>query len=195
LEVAMRDTRQQILDVAGELFTEQGYEATSLRQIADRLGFTKAALYYHFQSKEQILAALLEPAEALLQELLRRLEAADGAEAWADALEWVVGEFFEHRDFLALTQRNRTAIEAATASLFESHRQMRERVEHAVRATGDLPQQIRMIAALGAVTAFDDWAPRILAEAPPDELRAELVAATRDILQLPRRRGRRPQTG
>ena len=192
--MARSDTRQHILDVARELFTGQGYEATSLRQIADRLGFTKAALYYHFQSKEQILAALVEPVDALVQELLRRLEAADGVEAWADALEWTVGEFFQHRDFLALTQRNRTAIEAASAALFKNHQQMRERVERAVRATGDLRQQIRMIAALAAVTAFDDWAPRILAEAPPDELRAELVAATRDILQLPRPRARRAQT-
>ena len=58
------DTRERILAVATELFTEQGYDATSLRQIADRLGFTKAALYYHFQSKEQIFTALLEPANA-----------------------------------------------------------------------------------------------------------------------------------
>src|ERR1700694_4782548 len=41
-------TRQQILDTALTLFTVQGYDATSLRQIADRLGVTKAALYYHF---------------------------------------------------------------------------------------------------------------------------------------------------
>jgi hypothetical protein len=42
-----------------------------------------------------------------------------------------------------------------------------------------------MVAAVGAVTGFDDWAPRLLAEAPPEELRAELIAATRDILELP----------
>jgi hypothetical protein len=56
-----QDTRERILEVAGELFTDHGYDVTSLREIADRLGFTKAALYYHFQSKEEILKALLEP--------------------------------------------------------------------------------------------------------------------------------------
>ena len=50
------DTRQRILAVSGELFVEQGYDATSLREIAERLGVTKAALYYHFSSKDQILA-------------------------------------------------------------------------------------------------------------------------------------------
>ena len=52
------DTRQRILDVAAELFAEQGYDGTSLREIAERIGVTKAALYYHFQSKDQILQAL-----------------------------------------------------------------------------------------------------------------------------------------
>ncbi|MDX6197274.1 MAG: hypothetical protein QOJ79_425 [Actinomycetota bacterium] len=43
------------------LFTTQGYDATSLRQIADRLGFTKAALYYHFPAKEHLVLELTRP--------------------------------------------------------------------------------------------------------------------------------------
>lgn len=49
------DTRARIQTVALDLFTEQGYDATSLREIAERLGVTKAALYYHFKSKEEIV--------------------------------------------------------------------------------------------------------------------------------------------
>jgi len=84
------DTRQRALDVALELFAEQGYEKTSLREIAERLDVTKAALYYHFASKEALLAgivdSLVEPADELVawsqtqprttefrQEYLRRL--------------------------------------------------------------------------------------------------------------------------
>jgi AcrR family transcriptional regulator len=44
------DTRTRIQDVALDLFIEQGYEATSLREIAEKLGVTKAALYYHFKT-------------------------------------------------------------------------------------------------------------------------------------------------
>ena len=73
-----QDTRERILEVARELFTDNGYEGTSLREIADRLGFTKAALYYHFQSKEQLLLALLEPVQGMVSQLLTDLEAADG---------------------------------------------------------------------------------------------------------------------
>src|SRR5215469_16465337 len=47
-------TRERIQAIALELFAEQGYEKTSLREIAERLGVTKAALYYHFKSKEDI---------------------------------------------------------------------------------------------------------------------------------------------
>ena len=42
------------------MFTEHGYEKTSLREIAEALGVTKAALYYHFKSKEDIVRSLLE---------------------------------------------------------------------------------------------------------------------------------------
>src|SRR3954454_6360488 len=54
-------TRQEILDTALQLFTVQGYDATSLRQIADRLGFTKAALYYHFPAKDHLVIELTRP--------------------------------------------------------------------------------------------------------------------------------------
>jgi AcrR family transcriptional regulator len=54
------DTRARIQQVAVELFTEHGYEGTSLREIAERLGVTKAALYYHFKSKEDIVLSLVE---------------------------------------------------------------------------------------------------------------------------------------
>ena len=57
---ARHDTRQRIQAVALELFAEQGYDKTSLREIAERLGVTKAALYYHFKSKEDIVASLVE---------------------------------------------------------------------------------------------------------------------------------------
>src|SRR3954453_6983222 len=65
-----RDTRALIQDVALELFLEQGYEATSLREIAERLGVTKAALYYHFKTKEDIVASLTEDRVAAIDELI-----------------------------------------------------------------------------------------------------------------------------
>jgi AcrR family transcriptional regulator len=47
--------------VARELFARQGVQRTSLREIADHLGITKPALYYHFDSREALVASIVEP--------------------------------------------------------------------------------------------------------------------------------------
>lgn len=64
------NTRQRIQDVALELFAEQGYEKTSLREIAERLDVTKAALYYHFKTKEDILISLFDDLTRPIDELV-----------------------------------------------------------------------------------------------------------------------------
>ena len=65
-----RDTRSRLRELALTLFAEQGYEKTSLREIAERLGVTKAALYYYFKSKEDIVRSLVEDYVAELDELI-----------------------------------------------------------------------------------------------------------------------------
>ncbi|HEY0118151.1 MAG TPA: helix-turn-helix domain-containing protein [Cellulomonas sp.] len=51
------ETRRRIVTAAMRRFVEHGYDKTSLREIADDVGVTKAALYYHFRTKEEIAAA------------------------------------------------------------------------------------------------------------------------------------------
>ncbi|HEX4724728.1 MAG TPA: helix-turn-helix domain-containing protein [Pseudonocardiaceae bacterium] len=63
-------TRQKIQQVALELFSEQGYDKTSLREIAERLDVTKAALYYHFRTKEDIVTSLFDDFLALVDEII-----------------------------------------------------------------------------------------------------------------------------
>jgi AcrR family transcriptional regulator len=67
---AETDTRTRIQQIALELFTESGYEATSLREIAERLGVTKAALYYHFKTKDEILDSLVNDRVERVGELI-----------------------------------------------------------------------------------------------------------------------------
>src|SRR2546430_10190455 len=62
------DTRSRILTAARELFVDRGYAGTSVRDIAEHLGMTKGALYYHFSSKEDLLYALVEPLLEALEE-------------------------------------------------------------------------------------------------------------------------------
>lgn len=64
------DTRSRIQQVALDLFTEHGYEKTALREIAERLSVTKAALYYHFKTKEDIVVSIIEDGAQRLDELI-----------------------------------------------------------------------------------------------------------------------------
>ncbi len=64
------DTRERIQQIALRLFTEKGYDKTSLREIAAQLGVTKAALYYHFTSKEQIVESIMQDSQTAVDELI-----------------------------------------------------------------------------------------------------------------------------
>ena len=55
------DTRQRIQEVARDLFARQGVQRTSLQDIADKLGISKPALYYHFDSREDLVRSILVP--------------------------------------------------------------------------------------------------------------------------------------
>ena len=63
------DTRQRLIDVAVDLFTRYSFAGTSLQMIADELGFTKAAIYHHFRTRDQLLDAVVEP---ILERAARR---------------------------------------------------------------------------------------------------------------------------
>src|SRR6187399_683170 len=159
------DTRERILEVACRRFSEQGYEGTSLREIAEDLGFTKAALYYHFQSKDQIIMALLEPMEGLVSDLLERLSAATDVAGWGAALTWIIDRMHENIELFVLVERNRAALD--NLEFVTQHAKLTAQVDVAVRSiSDDISDQIRMVTALSAVTGFDDWAPRLLLETP-----------------------------
>jgi AcrR family transcriptional regulator len=51
--------RRAILDAAGDLFLEYGYEALSMRQIAERIGYSATTIYRHFENKDNLLFAIV----------------------------------------------------------------------------------------------------------------------------------------
>lgn len=78
------DTRQRLIDVAVDLFTMHSFAGTSLQMIADEMGFTKAAIYYHFRTREELLGAVVEPIFEQLGSVIADAEAQRGATARAD---------------------------------------------------------------------------------------------------------------
>ena len=69
-----RDTKAEIHRAAVNLFSTQGYDKTSLREIAEQVGITKASLYYHYSSKQQLLRAIVGTFLDELFEVLRLTE-------------------------------------------------------------------------------------------------------------------------
>ncbi|WP_280317031.1 TetR family transcriptional regulator [Nocardia wallacei] len=100
-------TPERILATARALFAARGYRATSMQAIADEVGVTKAALYYHFDSKDAILHQLTLP---LLDELDAVLTAAE-SEPSPDAVRWraiegYVDVHLRHRHTLTMLVRD-----------------------------------------------------------------------------------------
>ena len=114
----MTARRDQILEAARACFSEHGYAATTIEQIAARSGASNGSIYHHFGSKDGILAALYVRALASYQEELLALlrERAADAEAgirgavvhhlaWVEAHPDETRTLFEHRQTLERTAR------------------------------------------------------------------------------------------
>jgi AcrR family transcriptional regulator len=93
--------RAQLLDAAARLFRERGFHATSMRDIAKAVGMLSGSIYYHFDSKEDMLAAVYQEGER------RVAEAVDAAVA-AETKPWQrleaacaahLGALIAHRDY------------------------------------------------------------------------------------------------
>jgi AcrR family transcriptional regulator len=183
-------TRERILDIALELFNEQGYDKTSLREIADRLGTTKAALYYHFERKEDILLALHLRLHDLSRGIFERLgelgsSSQEVAEAWPELLDLFIDRVLSNREIFILHERNSTAL--ATLQDSESHRAEHDDVESQLRrllASPAIPlaQRVRMACSIGAVMSVLIGAGEAFGDVPSATLAQLVRDAIRDLL-------------
>ena len=174
-------TRQQILATAQRLFAERGYDATSLQMIADEMGLTKAAVYYHFRAKNEILDAIMLPGVQRLKALLDDAAAIRGRRA---RLEFLVNEFI---DFLV--QNRHYAVMAATDPA--ARRDQRDAESAALRQRGltllygDNPTGAQRLAA-SAVFFIPDCLPDLV-DLTDEELREALQTMVLHMLRVPSR--------
>jgi AcrR family transcriptional regulator len=184
----MGDTRQDILDASLALFAERGYDKTSLREIAEQVGVTKAALYYHFPSKEQILVALFEPVAALQDQLLADLrdDVLLDPDAWLPTLERVLGAILENRSLWSLLERNATALMAfdQEGTFAETHQELHRRTEEFFADDRvPLDARIRLACAFGSIFGVVEvGGSTIFGESSPDDLTPVVLGIVRDIL-------------
>ena len=110
------DTRAQAQKVALELFAEQGYEKTSLREIAERLGVTKAALYYHFKSKEDIVHSFTDDYFAAIDDLVDwGKDQPQTEETRREILDRYVGIVLGGGEVFRFLEQNRAAVQGMEA--------------------------------------------------------------------------------
>jgi len=183
------ETRERILDVAQELFTRQGYDKTSLRDIAERLEITKAALYYYFERKDDILLELHLRLHAMGTSLLDELEAAPDGLArvalWPQLADEMIDFMVENRELVLLHSRNRSAFEA----LAQSERNRRENEDLEARfarilSSSAIPlrERVRMAAITGVITEVFVESGAAFDGVPPDELAVLVREAIADLV-------------
>ncbi|MGH7666455.1 MAG: TetR/AcrR family transcriptional regulator [Candidatus Dormibacteria bacterium] len=182
-------TREVILQAALDLFTEQGFDKTSLREVAERVGVTKAALYYHFHSKEEILASLVDRVHGVGHHGLDILPLRGGpveATAALRACELLLDSVLAQRKVFMLMERNRTAVEALGKHDPEhqgEHDLLERRwADFVANPEISLRDRVRISAALGALMAGAIGTTRGLGGATIEGVREEMVQVLRDVL-------------
>lgn len=109
-ETKAETSRRQVLSAAARLMRQQGYSATTLRQIADSVGLKAGSIYYHFDSKEQIIDEILDLGITTVHSAVERAIEARGPNAPArERIEAAVTAhlraLFEHGDFASVNMR------------------------------------------------------------------------------------------
>ena len=184
-------TRERILAVAQELFTRQGYDKTSLRDIAERLEITKAALYYYFPRKEDILVELHRRLQTLGETVIAELEAApDGAARvaiWPRLANEMIDFMVDNRELLLLHNRNRSTFESLEAAMGKDGGwDVEARFERILSSPGmALRERVRMAAMVGVITEVFGESAAAFEDIPPEELADLVREAIADLTQVP----------
>ena len=93
----MSTTREKILDVSLELFSQRGYSAVSIRDICKRVGIKESSIYYHFENKQNIFDVLLDRFYKIAKGMMAQLEngLTEGYNSFSDGINTVSKCFFE----------------------------------------------------------------------------------------------------
>ncbi|MEV0685042.1 TetR family transcriptional regulator [Nocardia sp. NPDC050378] len=185
-------TSERILAAARSLFAARGYRATSMQAIADEVGITKAALYYHFDSKEAILHQLTVPLLDELEATLAESEAGTGTEdvRWR-TIEGYVDVHLRHRQTLTMLVKDMSLL--VQAPIADRFRAAIALANDLVAGPGaGLEQRVR---ACQVVAGLAD--PVVLfRDAPIERLRALILDGARALLgESAVRRARGPARG
>ena len=170
------DTRERIREVALELFVRHGFSNTTLQDIADQLGLTRAALYYHHPSKDHLIASLVQPAKDDIDAFLSRAERTDVSPR--EVLEGFFDLNYRHRLVILALVRDPTGLGSVEAEGWVT-----ELAAQAQRLlAGSEPTPERRMRAVVAINGLSRCA-TVLTDIPHDELRPRAVDLALEIIE------------
>jgi AcrR family transcriptional regulator len=181
-------TRDRILDVALDLFTDQGFDGTSMREIAERLHLSKPAIYYHFASKEEILMALHMRLHEFGKAALARLSGQTVTlQIWGSLLNELLDQVLAQRKIFLMHERNQAALEKLHRKDHDDeHDDIQQRYRQALADPSlSLRDRVRMACSLGAVFGGLLMAGDAFGNVSNAELGAQVRDAVRDLLADP----------
>ncbi len=169
------DTAHRIREVALELFIRQGFSRTTLQDIADELGLTRAALYYHHPSKDHLIASLVQPAKDDIDGFLTHAET--DHLSTRELLEGFFDLNYRHRMIFLALVRDPTGLGSVDAEGWVT--QLAAQAQRLL--AGDEPTTDDRLRALVAINGLSRCA-TVLPDVPHDELREHSVALAMEIV-------------
>ncbi|MBI3214325.1 MAG: TetR/AcrR family transcriptional regulator [Mycobacterium sp.] len=128
-----QDTRARLIEVAVDLFTKNSFAGTSLQMIADELGFTKAAIYHHFRTREQLLDAVVEPILQRLRTVITEAQHLRGVHARADHMLIEYAQLAVDNPVVSVL-----AADPAVAQMLRARREWDDLIEQQMRLLSDV---------------------------------------------------------
>ena len=174
-----RATRERVLTTAVRLFAERGYDGTSLQAIADEMGLTKAAVYYYFHTKADILKAVLQPGKDASAQMIDEVAEQRSRRARIDTLvERLVELLMTHRETVTIVNRDPAIHKEAAAdeSYFDALRIRAATVIFGENPTPDQRAAIYLASRIGEIIPQ-------LADLTDDELRTTLTTICGGLLR------------
>lgn len=172
--------RARVVAAALELFADHGVSGTSLQNIADHLGVQKAAVYYQFRTKEEIVMAVLAPGFVALEEVVEVAERQDGSAAATDAtITGLAALVIEQRSVMATLFRDPEALRLLEAST--AYPRLAARVSELLLGPDPDPRRRVAVSVFGNGLVYAGIDPS-LADVTETQLRESLVELGRSLL-------------
>ncbi|MFE3793250.1 TetR/AcrR family transcriptional regulator [Nocardia tengchongensis] len=185
--VAGRSTKEAIRDAALQLFASKGFDHSSLREVADAVGITKASLYYHYASKVDLLVAIIEP---MFDEVRDQVERLDDLPATPENVREVIRERLHstlaNRQVGALCMRDTVAIVNALGNRYPDIIELHHRMCRWMAGPGADDDTLLRAAAAMQVLSTAMMSQEIVPTTDVDHVETTLLNAALGVLYPPR---------